>query len=713
MPRFFRAICMSAAVSAWGSVPALAAFVHPGLTHTRAELDAMKATVNGTASHPMKDGWNLLLTQSLASLSYQPTPYAIVHVKGSGSTPEESALRNDGVAAYAHAVQWVVTGDSRHSQKAIQIFNAWSAVIQDIVPESGSPGSQDKLEADWYGPQWLSAAEIIRRYGSSGWASADVTRFNTKMAGLFKTKALAWGGNNGCCPNQGISAALARMAAGVYLDDQATYDSGLNHFRNTLLPTMITSSGEVREINRTAGGDCGHATYNIEGGFDIAEIAWHQGTDLYQMKLSGDTTPRLLKGLEYMSQCIVSGVQTTSEGFVHCSTQKPVSVETAYNHYVNRLSGYSLPKTAALIASIRPVNQGTGKFIPWDTLTHAGLGNPSTVATPTPTPTSPSATPTPTATPAGGLIEITPPASAVTGSTNDGNVPGNVVDNNLATRWSANGDGQWVQLDLGTAQLVTHVGVAIYNGNTRNGIFDLQVSNGGGAWTTVWSGQSSGTTTQQEIYDVDDATVRWVRYLGHMSTATTFNSVTEISIFTGGSAPTPTPTATAGPTATPTPVVTPTPTATPTLPPTPTPTATPTPNTAPTDLTPGAGGVTASTHDGNVPGNTVDNDLNTRWSASGDGQWIQYDLGATKTVESVKLAWYNGNTRVSTFDVLVGSAAAGPWTTAAAGLQSNGTSLALEAHDVADTSGRYVRIVGHGNTASLWNSITETEIWGR
>ena len=40
-----------------------------------------------------------------------------------------------------------------------------------------------------------------------------------------------------------------------------------------------------------------------------------------------------------------------------------------------------------------------------------------------------------------------------------------------------------------------------------------------------------------------------------------------------------------------------------------------------TEVTPGAAGATASTNDGNVPGNAVDNDLTTRWSANGDGHW--------------------------------------------------------------------------------------------
>jgi subtilisin family serine protease len=153
-------------------------------------------------------------------------------------------------------------------------------------------------------------------------------------------------------------------------------------------------------------------------------------------------------------------------------------------------------------------------------------------------------------------------------------------------------------------------------------------------------------------------------------------------------------------------------TATPTPTPAPRPTATPTPISGAAKLPVPASAVSASTNDGNVPANTVDANLSTRWSANGDGQWIQYDLGATKLVQSVKLAWYNGTSRRSTFDVLVSGSSTGPWTTAASGRQSSGTTNALESYDVTDVSGRYVRIVGHGNTVNAWNSVTETEIWG-
>jgi hypothetical protein len=160
-------------------------------------------------------------------------------------------------------------------------------------------------------------------------------------------------------------------------------------------------------------------------------------------------------------------------------------------------------------------------------------GSPPPRATPTPTPTPrPGArvTPTPTATPAPGGGEITP--NAVTASTHDGNVPGNAVDNNLSTRWSANGDGQWLKLDLGSVRTVSSVRIATYQGNMRSTRFDIQVSSDNTTWTNALTGAStSGTTNNEEAFDFADRSARYVRYMGHGNTTNSWNSVTEISVF--------------------------------------------------------------------------------------------------------------------------------------------------------------------------------------
>lgn len=124
-----------------------------------------------------------------------------------------------------------------------------------------------------------------------------------------------------------------------------------------------------------------------------------------------------------------------------------------------------------------------------------------------------------------------------------------------------------------------------------------------------------------------------------------------------------------------------------------------------------ASAVSASADDGNVPGNTVDGNLNTRWSASGDGQWIKFDLGIKKKVSYIKIAFFNGSTRTTTFDIQTSTDNTN-FTTVQANVVS-ALSDALQTFNFTDVDpALYVRIVGHGNSSNAWNSFTEVEIYG-
>jgi hypothetical protein len=122
--------------------------------------------------------------------------------------------------------------------------------------------------------------------------------------------------------------------------------------------------------------------------------------------------------------------------------------------------------------------------------------------------------------------------------------------------------------------------------------------------------------------------------------------------------------------------------------------------------------IIASTDDGNVPENTMDGDLSTRWSAEGDGQWIAYDMGSDGPVSSVQIAWYQGDVRSARFDIEVAAEGETEWRRVFSGT-SSGTQTTLETYTFEETTARYLRIVGHGNSANAWNSITEVVIPGR
>ena len=117
-------------------------------------------------------------------------------------------------------------------------------------------------------------------------------------------------------------------------------------------------------------------------------------------------------------------------------------------------------------------------------------------------------------------------------------------------------------------------------------------------------------------------------------------------------------------------------------------------------------GVSASSSvSGYPPTNAVDSNLTTRWTASGKGQYITGDLGATKVVSGLYVAWYRGSVRRNTFQILA-LLPDGTVRTAYSG-QSSGTTDSLERYDFAPVSARYLRVVVKGNTENTYASILE------
>ncbi|GFN00220.1 hypothetical protein Sfulv_50300 [Streptomyces fulvorobeus] len=121
---------------------------------------------------------------------------------------------------------------------------------------------------------------------------------------------------------------------------------------------------------------------------------------------------------------------------------------------------------------------------------------------------------------------------SVTASADDGNVAANTLDNDLSTRWSAEGDGAWIRYDLGSARTVGSVSVAWHRGDSRKSTFDVQLSADGSSWTTVLSRKAtSGTTLGQQSHDFADASARYVRIVGHGNTVNDWTSITETDVY--------------------------------------------------------------------------------------------------------------------------------------------------------------------------------------
>jgi hypothetical protein len=121
-------------------------------------------------------------------------------------------------------------------------------------------------------------------------------------------------------------------------------------------------------------------------------------------------------------------------------------------------------------------------------------------------------------------------------------------------------------------------------------------------------------------------------------------------------------------------------------------------------------GVTASGNDGNVPSNVLDNNLNTRWSSFGIGQFITADLGSVQNICSVDIAWYRGNERIYNF--VISTSTDGNTFTTKLTSTSSGTTLNSEKYFISATDARFVRVTVNGNTVNNWANIAELDVFG-
>ena len=107
-----------------------------------------------------------------------------------------------------------------------------------------------------------------------------------------------------------------------------------------------------------------------------------------------------------------------------------------------------------------------------------------------------------------------------------------------------------------------------------------------------------------------------------------------------------------------------------------------------------------------------DQSQKSRWSASGDGKYAVYDLGRIYDLKYFNVAspeFIEGNQVVRDIEIKLSNNLQN-WVPACR-KSTSGIANALEAISCSG-SGRYVKVVGHGNDRDIENDLTEIEFWG-
>jgi hypothetical protein len=287
-----------------GTAPATAAGTapaHPGLLHTRADLDRMAAKVRAGAA-PHTAGFAKLAANRHSAAGWTADPQATVY-RGSGTPENYSLLYNDIHAAYQNALRGHVSGDSAHLDTAVAILNAWSARLTKL------DGSADRfLAAGLYGYQFANAAELVRDHGDF-----DLGRFQSMLSTVFAPLSDSFlVDHNGAVvtnywPNWDLTAGACVLATGIFCDDTAQIARAVDYFKNGegmgsvrhAIP-VVRDDGLAEWVE--AGRDQGHALLGVGLMGTVCEMAWNQGIDLY-----GYDDSRFLKGAQYVAKWSMGG----------------------------------------------------------------------------------------------------------------------------------------------------------------------------------------------------------------------------------------------------------------------------------------------------------------------------------------------------------------------------------------------------------------------
>ncbi len=113
---------------------------------------------------------------------------------------------------------------------------------------------------------------------------------------------------------------------------------------------------------------------------------------------------------------------------------------------------------------------------------------------------------------------------------NDGNVEENMLDEDLSTRWSSDLDTATAVFSLEQTYDVSSLRIAFYQGTVRQAYFSILVSVDSVNWDVVYVGESSGSSSDLELFTIETATANFIKIEGYgnsSSSSSKWNSITE------------------------------------------------------------------------------------------------------------------------------------------------------------------------------------------
>ena len=114
--------------------------------------------------------------------------------------------------------------------------------------------------------------------------------------------------------------------------------------------------------------------------------------------------------------------------------------------------------------------------------------------------------------------------------------PVNILDGNTSTKWSSNGDNNWLIAKFAGPFKISHLEMAFLQGQNYSSYFDIYASKDHLIWEPILTGVASCSFTgDRQIFDVPDVYKNteylYVKYVGHGNSLNSWNYLSELKIF--------------------------------------------------------------------------------------------------------------------------------------------------------------------------------------
>ena len=114
--------------------------------------------------------------------------------------------------------------------------------------------------------------------------------------------------------------------------------------------------------------------------------------------------------------------------------------------------------------------------------------------------------------------------------------PYNILDGNIGTMWSANGDEQWLVMEMKELFSIQHVKISFKPGQKAESYFDIFGSEDKEIWEPILTKSAScGFSGDLHVFDFPaskaESEFRYIRLVGHSNSSDSWNHISEFKVF--------------------------------------------------------------------------------------------------------------------------------------------------------------------------------------